>query len=102
MFLLGIIITSNTLLILFFIHLNTKKVMAKQQEVAAELVALKAQVEKIKTEVTAKLAALADAIANQGNASPEVESALAELKASVQGVDDLNEDAPVEEPTTPE
>jgi len=72
--------------------------MGTQAEIAEQLVALKAQVEKIKTEVTEKLQALADAIANQGNASPEVESALADLKTAVQGVDDLNPDAHVEPP----
>lgn len=72
-----------------------------EAEVAAALQALTVQVNKIKGEVAAKLQALADAIANQGNVTPEVEAALAELQAAVGQVDDLNPDdvtPPAEEP----
>lgn len=89
-------------LVLQFITLIQNHHMGiKQTEVAAELVALKEQVVKIKAEVTAKLTALAEAIANQGNASPEVEAALADLKSVVTEVDELNEDTPVEPPVEP-
>ena len=63
--------------------------MAKSQsQVAQELADLKAETEKIAIEVQGKLDALALAIANQGNASPEVEAALADLTTSIKGVDD--------------
>lgn len=80
--------------------------MATQAQVAADLVTLTGQVTKIKSEVTGKLQELTDAIANQGNASPEVEAALAALKTEVQAVDDLIVDAlppapPAEPPANP-
>lgn len=98
---LGILITSNTLLILLFINIKLNKMAKTQKEVAAELVAVKEQVVKFKGEVVAKLSALADAIANQGQADPDVEAALADLKTTVQSADDLIEDSPAtpEEPT---
>ena len=71
------------------------KIMASQEEVAAQLTALTAQLEKVKAEIQANLDALAQAIADQGNATPEVEAALAALTASVQSADDLNPDAQV-------
>lgn len=69
--------------------------MAKTQaELAADLRALNAQVEKSKQEILDKTAQLETAIQNAGNVTPEVEEALANLKSSVQSVDDLNADAP--------
>lgn len=76
--------------------------MASQKELAEQLKALTAQTEKAKAEIIAKVTSLEEAIANAGNTSPEVDAALAELKAAVQGVDDLNPDAPVEETPTDE
>lgn len=73
-------------------------IMATQAEVAAALVALKDQVTKVGTEVSGKLDELAAAIAAQGNASPEVEAALADLTTAVQAVDDLVADPVVEPP----
>lgn len=72
-------------------EINTKlqQSMITQAQVAADLVSLTSQVDKIKTEVTQKLQELATAITNQGNAAPEVEAALTALKTSVQAVDDL-------------
>lgn len=67
-----------------------------QQQLAQQLTDLKAQVEKVKAEVQAKLDALATAIENDKNVSGEVETAFGELKTAVQGVDDLNVDAPTE------
>jgi len=64
-------------------------------EAVAKITALTTQVGKIGTEVQA----LKDIITSQGNVSPEVEAALASLDAAIKGVDDLNEDAPVEPPT---
>jgi len=86
----------QTILALKKINKTLKKIMATQEEVAGQLAALTAQVEKVKTEIQANLDALAEAIAAQGNATPEVEAALAALTASVQGADDLNPDAPVQ------
>lgn len=65
-----------------------------QSQLAADLVALKAQEEKAKAEILAKIATLEDAIVQAANTTPEVDAALADLKASVQGVDDIVPDAP--------
>lgn len=86
-------------------HQN-QHIMVTQQEVAQQLVALKEQLTKIGAEITAKLAELEEAIENAGEASPEVEAALAALNIAVQGVDNLIPDAlpvepPVEPPMTP-
>lgn len=67
--------------------------MATQAQLAADLVALKAQTEKAKAEILAKIATLEDAIVQAALTTPEVDAALADLKTSVQGVDDLNPDA---------
>ena len=64
-----------------------------QTQLAADLAALQVQTEKAKTEVLAKIADLETAIANAGNTTPEVDAALAALKTSVQGVDDIVPDA---------
>lgn len=79
------------------LKLNT--IMANQAQLAQELRDLKAQTEKAKAEIIAKVAALEAAIGDAGNTTAEVDEALADLKASVQGVDDLNPDAPPEEET---
>lgn len=68
--------------------------MATQAELAQQLKDLTAQEEKAKAEILAKVANLEAAIVAAANTTPEVDAALADLKASVQGVDDLNEDAP--------
>ena len=70
-----------------------------QAELTQALVDLKAQNEKARAEIVAKIAALEAAVATAplfGDCgSPEVEAALADLKASVQADDDLNPDVPV-------
>jgi hypothetical protein len=71
-----------------------KKILMNQAELAAELKAVKDQNDKSRAEVLAKFDALEAAIVAAGNTSPEVDAALAELKASVQTDDDLIEDAP--------
>lgn len=81
---------------------NQNKIMATQAELAQELLALKAQVEKSKAEVIAKVKSLEDALANAGGTTEEVDAALAALKAVVQEVDDLNPDAEPEPEPTPE
>lgn len=74
--------------------------MATHAELAQQLRDLKAQNDKARTEILAKIQSLETALANAGNTTPEVDEALAELKASIQIDDDLNEDAPTE-PTEP-
>jgi hypothetical protein len=85
----------NTFLLIILIILTIKIIM-DQTALAAELTALKAQTEKAKSEVLAKIADLESAIAAAGNTTPEVDAALAALKTSVQGVDDIVPDAPAE------
>lgn len=73
-----------------------EKMMATQAELAASLAAVSAQVSKIGTESSATLQKVADleaALAAAGNTTPEVDAALAALKAQVQVVDDLVPDA---------
>lgn len=65
------------------------KIQMNQEELAAELAALKEQTERSTAEIITKIAALEDAITNAGNITPEVEAALTALKAAVQGVDDV-------------
>lgn len=74
-------------------HKLLKKIIMTQAEEVQFLQDLKAQLVKINGEVQAKLQALADAIANQGTVSPEVEAALNDLKSTAQGLDDLVPDA---------
>ncbi len=74
-----------------------EKLMASQAELAASLETVSAQVAKIGTETAGLLAKVTDleaAIANAGNTTPEVDAALAALRAQVQVVDDLVVDAP--------
>jgi ABC-type transporter Mla subunit MlaD len=72
--------------------LNT---MAKTQaQTAQEIRDIKAQNEKARVEILAKIQALEDALATAGNTSDEVDAAVQDLKASVQADDDLNPDAP--------
>lgn len=68
--------------------------MATQAEHAADLRALKDQNEKARAEIVAAIKALEDALANAGSTSPEVDAAMADLKASVQADDDMNPDTP--------
>lgn len=68
--------------------------MATQQELAAELTAIKEQNDKATAEILAKIADLETALANAGNTTQEIDDALAALKASVQRDDDIVPDAP--------
>ena len=70
-------------------------IMSTQAELATELTAVKAQLDKAKQEIVDKLAALEAAIVAAGNTTAEVDAALADLKGAAQGLDDLNPDAPV-------
>lgn len=68
-------------------------IMATQAETLQELLDLKAQVDKANTEIVTKIAALEAAIVSASNTTPEVDAALAALKASIQVVDDIVPDA---------
>jgi len=81
-----------------FLTEKTKIIIMTQAEELQLLKDLKAQNEKAKAEIVAKIAALETAIANQGNTSPEVDAALVDLKTSIQGTDDIVPDAPATEP----
>lgn len=97
----NLLITGEALIVglLLFLNIKLKKIVMTQAELQAELLALKAQNEKAKGEIIAKFAALEGALANQGNTTPEVDAALADLKVSVQGTDDIVPDeAPATEP----
>lgn len=78
--------------ILFNQKLN--QIMASQAELAQQLRDVTAQNEKARVEILAKIAALEEALANAGQTTPEVDEALANLKASVQTDDDIVPDAP--------
>lgn len=73
-----------------------------QAELEQQLKDLAAQSEKAKTEILKKVADLEQAIQIAGNTSIGVQDALANLKASIQGLDDLNADAPPVEPPVEE
>ena len=64
-----------------------KKILMNQQELAAALSKVSDQLQKGIDEVKT-------AIANSGNTTPEVDTALANLQAAAQALDDLNPDAP--------
>lgn len=68
-------------------------IMATQAELAQQLRDITAQNEKARAEILTKIADLETALANAGATTPEVDEAVAALKASVQTDDDLNPDA---------
>lgn len=72
--------------------------MATQAEHAQALRDLREQNEKVAAEQAAALQRLQDALDAGGNTTPEVEEAMAALRASIQAEDDLNPDTPVEPP----
>lgn len=69
-------------------------IMTTQNELAAELEALKAQADKARQEIVDKFAALEQAVADAGLVSDAVKAAMAGLKTSIGAVDDLVPDAP--------
>ena len=78
------------------IQKELKLIMATNAELKADLDAVSAQVAKIGTETSATLQKVTDlenALANAGGTTPEVDAAMAALKAQVQLVDDLVPDA---------
>jgi chromosome segregation ATPase len=76
------------------------ELMAKLNELAAQLVALNDQVNKARTEVLAKLLDLEAQLSNV-DLPAEAQAALDALKASVQAVDDVVPDAPAASATIP-
>lgn len=77
------------------INRKVDMIMATQAELAQELTTVKDQVQKIGTETSTlieRITELEQAIAN-GPTTPEVDAALAALKAQVQVVDELVPDA---------
>ena len=72
----------------------------EMNQLAGEMRALKDQLGKAAVEITTKVANLEAKIAESNAMTADVESALVELKGSVQMIDDLNPDpVPTEEPT---
>lgn len=78
-----------------------EKIMASQAELAQALTDLGTQLDKTQGEIVAEVSKLEDAINAGGATSPEVDAALASLKAKVQSLDDLNPDAVVADPNAP-
>ncbi len=76
-----------------------KQILMNQTELKEKLEALTSQAQKSNAEIQAKLQELADAIATQGNTSPDVDAALANLTAVVKANDELIADATGEEPS---
>lgn len=67
--------------------------MATQIELAQALADIQAQLTKAAGEIRARVDALEAAIAAAGNTTPEVDAALAGVRAIAQALDDLNPDA---------
>lgn len=89
----NIIIIGFLVAVSLYFTFKLNKIMATQAELAQQLRDITAQNEKARVEILAKIAALEAAIATAGSTTPEVDAALADLKASVQIDDDLNPDA---------
>lgn len=66
--------------------------MATQAELAQQLTDLGTQLDKVLGEINTEIQKLEDAITAAGSTTPEVDTALASLKAKVQTIDDLNPD----------
>lgn len=73
--------------------------MATQAELAQQLRDITAQNEKARAEILANVQRLEEAVAAAGATTPEVDEALAALRASVQADDDLNPDGTTQPPT---
>lgn len=75
-------------------EVTLQEILMSQADLAVQLNAQADQVEKVKGEVQNLL----DVIAAQNDVSPELQAAADRLAASIQGVDDLNPDVPIENP----
>jgi seryl-tRNA synthetase len=78
----------------YLFNKKLNSIMASQAQLAQDLRDLKAQNDKSRAEILAKIQALEDALAAAGGTTEEVDTALADLKASVQTDDDIVPDAP--------
>lgn len=95
-------VTADNHRLLIDINRGVHRIMTAQTDVAAQVVALTGQVQKILTEVTtasdilrARIASLEEQLANAStDAIPALEAAVADLKTALQGLDDVNPDAP--------
>ena len=72
------------------ILIKLEAIMATQAETVVQINALTTQVAKVRAEVQN----LIDVIATGGNTTPELDAAVASLQSAMQGLDDLNPDAP--------
>jgi|GEM_PF-4368333 len=103
----GALLFSGSLLyLLFSIKNQLTAIMATLTELAEQLNAATEQNEKARAEIvamqtatnakieeqTAQITALEEALANAGNTTPEIDAAMAALKASIQADDDMNAD----------
>jgi heme oxygenase len=73
---------------------KVERIMASQAQLAQDLRDITAQNEKARLEILAQIKVLEDALSAAGGTTPEVDQAVADLKASVQKDDDQNPDAP--------
>lgn len=75
--------------------INSKldNIMGTQKDAAAQLNTVADQLAKVRSEVEA----LKEAAQNATNVDPELQAAIDRVATAVQGVDDLNPDAPAEE-----
>lgn len=85
-----VVVTGLLLLILK----NQHQMALSQSELAQQLRDIKTQADKGKAEILSKIQALEDAINAAGGTTEEVDTALADLKSAVQGIDDIVPDAP--------
>lgn len=86
------------------INQNLVKMAKTQAEMAADMNLVSEQLTKVAGEskqTLDKVKELEDALSNQENVSPELQTAFDNLKAQVLVVDDLIPDAPTTEPTPP-
>lgn len=95
-----ILILATILAVSFILENNQQKIMATQAELAAELRAMKDQVNKVAKEqgdrfdaLSAKIADL-ERIIREGEANPELVAALAEVKTTLNALDETIPDPP--------
>ena len=73
-------------------HSLERKIDMNHAELAQAITDVAAQAEKAKAEIVAQVVTLEAAITAAGTTTPAVDAALAALKSTVQGIDDLNAD----------
>lgn len=81
--------TLDLLKLLFDHNLKLDKIMATQQEAAAQLGGVLAELQKANTEIQAKIQALVDAANNASNVTPELQAAVDALVPAAQSLDDI-------------